>query len=113
LCANAAIARCDRCHHLICQEHRRIRLHLRWQRRCTSPGWFGAPTSWQSYAPTGGEWTLCPTCDAAIAQQNARMLALDRREQRWRVGCASVTLALYLGMMLLALGIAAAHGFAR
>jgi hypothetical protein len=90
-----------------------MRLHLRWQRRSTSSGWFGTPTTWQSYAPTGGEWTLCPTCDAVIAQQDARMLAIDRRQQRRRVGCASITLALYIGMMFLGLGYAAAQGFAR
>ena len=105
--------RCDRCPHLICPEHRRTRLHLRWQRRCTSTNWVGIRSTWQSYVPTGGEWTLCPTCDAVIARHDARMLALDRRERRQRVGCASVTLALFLGMMLLDVVFTAAQGFAR
>jgi hypothetical protein len=102
LCANAAIAHCDRCRHLICLEHRRLRRQFRWQHRGTSADWYGQQSTWKSYELTGGEWSVCPACDAAIAREDKCALAIDRRERCWRVGCASVTLALYGGGMLAA-----------
>lgn len=113
LCASAAHAQCDRCHHLICWEHRRLRLQYRWQHRETTTNWYGGRDTWKSYALTGGAWTLCPACDAVIAHEDARQLAISRCEQRWRAGCASFTLALFLGIMVFFEVFDAVNGFTR
>jgi hypothetical protein len=110
LCANAAHAQCDRCHHLVCWDHRRQRLQYRWQHRCTITSWYGIRDHWQSYALTGGEWALCPACEVVIAQEDARQLAISRCEQRWRAGCASIQLALFLGLMIFFMVYDAVHG---
>ncbi|HEV2236620.1 MAG TPA: hypothetical protein VGR57_08155 [Ktedonobacterales bacterium] len=90
-----------------------MRLQFRWQHRATSGDWYGYRCTWRSFALTGGEWVLCPSCDAAIAREERCALAIDRRERRRRAGCASVTLAFYLGGMLAAVIYASLHGFPR
>lgn len=77
-----------------------MRLQYRWQHRSTTSSWYGCRDTWQSYALTGGEWTLCPACEAVIAHEDEQQLAIDRCEQRWRAGCVGFALALLVGMML-------------
>src|SRR5262245_30834738 len=81
VCGESAHVQCECCGAHLCRHHLVVCPRYRWETLTSVGTQFTAGSTWTRYLPAG-QWSGYPSCVEALAAENARELARDRRE-RW------------------------------